>query len=409
MLSPYRVIDLTDERGLLAGKMLADLGADVIQVELPGGSTARRVPPFAGGEPEQGRAAGRSLYWEAYAANKRGVTCNLSRPEGRALLRRLAAGADFLFESGAPGALAALGLGYDALAAINPRLIYTSITPFGQSGPKAGYADSDLVLWAAGGVLGTAREPDRPPLRVSVPQSYLHAAADAAGGALIAHFERLRSGRGQHVDISVQQSAAQATLSTILSAAVGHTQTSPRAAAGVARWQVKDGYVEFVLGMGSAGARSTGNFMRWLHQQGGCDAETAALDWRVVGEQVVRGEFPDAEYQRIRGLVADFLRGCTKQDLLEAAVRERFMLTPVLTVADLHESPHLAARDFWRRGDEAGRGAMRYPAVFYPAEAVGDLLLRAAPAPGQHNREVYLDELGLDEAEFGWLESQGII
>jgi crotonobetainyl-CoA:carnitine CoA-transferase CaiB-like acyl-CoA transferase len=406
MLSPYRVIDLTDERGLLAGKMLADLGADVIQVEPPGGSTARRVPPFADG---QSGSAARSLYWEAYAANKRGVSCDLSRPEGQTLLRRLAATADFLFESSAPGELAAHGLGYDKLAAINPRLVYTSITPFGQSGPKAAYADSDLVLWAAGGPLGAAREPDRPPLRVSVPQSYLHAAADAAGGALIAHFERLRSGRGQHVDVSVQQSVAQATLSTILSAAVGHTQTSPRAAPGVARWQVKDGYVEFVLGMGSAGARSTTNFMRWLHEQGGCDAETAALDWRQVGEQVVRGEFPDEEYQRIRGLVAEFLRGCTKQELLEAAVRCRFMLTPVLSAADLHESPHLAARNFWQRSDAASKGAMRFPVVVVPPEAAGDRPLRAAPTLSQHNRAIYLYELGLSEAELRRLESEGIV
>src|SRR5688572_26244961 len=135
MLSPYRVLDLTDERGLLCGKILADLGADVIQIEPPGGNRARRTGPFHRDEvhPE------RSLYWWAYAANKRSITLDVTTADGRALLARLVGTADFLIESGAPGQLAALGLGWDALSAINPALIMASITPFGQSGPHAGY------------------------------------------------------------------------------------------------------------------------------------------------------------------------------------------------------------------------------------------------------------------------------
>src|SRR6266567_4482752 len=178
-LDAYRVIDFTNERGLLAGRMLADLGADVIQVEPPEGSSARRVAPLS---PDS-----TSLYWDAYAANKRGVTCDLDRREGREQALQLCAGADFVFESETPGTMARRGLGYENVAAVNPRVIYTSITPFGSAGPKSTYADSDLVLWAAGGPLFAHRDGDRPPLRISVPQAYLHAAADAAGGALVAH------------------------------------------------------------------------------------------------------------------------------------------------------------------------------------------------------------------------------
>ena len=125
MLSPYRVLDLTDERGLLCGKILADLGADVIQIESPAGSPSRRVGPFYRGEIH----VERSLYWWAYAANKRGVTLDVATTDGRALLTRLVEKADFLIESGAPGALAALGLRWDALSEINPALIMASITP----------------------------------------------------------------------------------------------------------------------------------------------------------------------------------------------------------------------------------------------------------------------------------------
>ncbi len=207
MLSPYRVLDLTDERGLLCGQILADLGADVIAVEPPGGSSARRIGPFAGDVPDPER----SLHWWAYARNKRGITLDLDTDDGREKLRQLVAGADFLIESAAPGEMAARGLGYGDLAAINPALVYVSITPFGQDGPKAHYAATDLTILAAAGVLVRQGDEDRPPVRVSVPQAWLHASAEAAGAALVAHHERARSGRGQHVDVSAQQAVLLAT------------------------------------------------------------------------------------------------------------------------------------------------------------------------------------------------------
>ena len=158
MLSPYRVLDLTDERGLLCGKILADLGADVIQVEPPTGNTARRIGPFYQDEvhPE------RSLFWWSYTSNKRSISLNLATADGRALLKRLVPSADFLIESGAPGEMAALGLGYGDLAALNPALIVVSITPFGQDGPYATYQAPDLVGMGLGGFMYVTGDPDRP-------------------------------------------------------------------------------------------------------------------------------------------------------------------------------------------------------------------------------------------------------
>ena len=149
MLSPYRVLDLTTERGLLCGQMLGDLGADVIKIEPPGGSPARRLAPFFEDQPDLNR----SIYWWAYNRNKRSITLNLETDEGRDILYRLAAGARFLIESQNPGYLGERQLGYADLARRNRELIYVSITPFGQQGPKASYADSDLVILAAGGPL----------------------------------------------------------------------------------------------------------------------------------------------------------------------------------------------------------------------------------------------------------------
>src|SRR5262249_37216040 len=155
--------------------------------------------------------ANRSLYWWSYNRNKRGITLDITRDEGRKILDRLAQSADFLIESETPGYMASIGLGYGELSEINSKLIVVSISPFGQDGPKARYADSDLVMLAAGGPLILTGDEDRPPVRVSVPQAYLHAAADGAVGALAAHLERCSSGLGQQVDISAQQSLALAT------------------------------------------------------------------------------------------------------------------------------------------------------------------------------------------------------
>src|SRR5262245_21790113 len=192
LLSPYRVLDLTDEHGILCGKILADLGADVIQIEPPGGSSARRLGPFYEDEahPE------RSLFWWSYAANKRSITLNPASRDGRALLQQLVRAAHFLIESFPPGYLERLGLGYEALSALNPALIVGSGTPFGQDGPYARYRASDLNGMGMAGFMYVTGDPDRPPARVGVPHFYLHGAAAGATGAMIAHAQRVLTGQG---------------------------------------------------------------------------------------------------------------------------------------------------------------------------------------------------------------------
>src|SRR6266478_2481591 len=175
-LSPYRVLDLTNERGLLCGQILGDLGADVIKIEPPGGSSARRFGPFYHDKPDPQA----SLFWWAYNRNKRGITLDVTSPEGRAILLRLARDADFLIESEKPGFMESTGLGYPELRRANPAMIYVSISAFGQKGPKALYQDCDLILLAAGGPMVLTGDQDRAPVYVSVPQAYSHGCAEAA-------------------------------------------------------------------------------------------------------------------------------------------------------------------------------------------------------------------------------------
>jgi crotonobetainyl-CoA:carnitine CoA-transferase CaiB-like acyl-CoA transferase len=413
MLSPYRVLDLTTERGLLCGQMLGDMGADVIKVEPPGGSPARAIGPFYHDAPHRDR----SLYWWAYNRNKRAITLDIEGDAGRDLLRRLTERADFLIESFSPGYLAQRGLGFDDLARVNPALIYVSITPFGQDGPKANYADSDLILMAAGGPLILAGDADRPPVRLSIPQAYLHACADAAVAALAAHHERTRSGRGQHVDVAAQQSVAMATQSNILAAPLGATQTR-RTSGGVRIgpleiplvWPASDGYVAMTFLFGSALGVFTAKLMNFICEKGFCDEATRDKDWIAYGENLFSGAEPLSEFERVKEVVRNFTRSHTKAELLALAVERGFLITPVTTIAEVVESPQFGSRNYFQTVEHPELGAsFLYPGPFAKFSATPIEYRRRPPMVGEHNSEIYRDELGLSAREIAELARAGVI
>src|SRR3989304_4246953 len=159
MLSSYRVLDLADEKGLICGKILGDLGADIIKVEKPGGDLARRLGPFYHDDPDPEK----SLFWFSLNTSKRGITLNIESVDGREIFKRLVKTADFVIESFPPGYLDKLGLGYFDLEKINPGVILVSIAPFGQTGPYRDWKTADIVAWAMGGNMAPWGEPDRPP------------------------------------------------------------------------------------------------------------------------------------------------------------------------------------------------------------------------------------------------------
>lgn len=392
MLAGLRVLDLTNERGLLCGQILADLGADVIQIEPPGGSSARGLGPWYKGE----RDPERSLFFWAYARGKRGVVLDLETDPGRARLRELVRSADFLIESETPGRMRELGLDFRSLARENPALVYVSISAFGQDGPKAGYAATDLITMASGGPLFLSGDPDRAPLRVSEPQAFLHAAAEAAVAALIAHFERERSGLGQHVDVSAQQAVTLATLYRSLDAPWGQTPAL-RVPGGVqlgkvfvrGRYATRDGWA--VLGPGFL--PSTGHFLTrlvtWLREEDLCDERFASEDWGSFGLRAFLGQVEAEHYAPVDIGLERLFAARTNAEVLREAVARKLLVAPALSLGQIDALDHFATRGFWRElaHPELGR-SVRYPGAFARFSAAPLSAGRSAPSLGEHGAEI---------------------
>ena len=434
-LHGYRVLDLTDERGLLAGRMLADLGADVVQIEPAGGSPARAASPVS---------ASGSYVWDTYAANKRGIVADPGTDAGRELIRELAQQADFFIESLGPGVAAGLGLGWEQLRELNPALVYGTLTAFGHDGPKSGYRDADLVVWAAGGPLQPNRDGDLPPLRISVPQAYLNAAADLAGGLLLAHHARVRTGRGQRVDVSAQACLGLDTLGRVLAdsvrdanpewaAIVSPMKRTDQSGSGsgtsshLKKWTCIDGLVEFHLAMGAAAGGFTNNFFRWMHDEGKCSDRVAAWDWRALPKLVESGEFDGDDMDEVRAAVEAFLAGKTKDEILQAAIAYRLLCIGISDTHDLADSPQLAARDFF---DTVGDGerSRTMPARWAHGTIDVTRLHRPAPLLDEHTDEVRREWLadrpsasetvadptrlplaGLKVADFSWVVAGPVV
>jgi crotonobetainyl-CoA:carnitine CoA-transferase CaiB-like acyl-CoA transferase len=320
--------------------------------------------------------------------------------------------ADFVIESAGPGVLTGLGLGWADLREVNPDLVYGTLTAFGHDGPKATYAESDLVLWAAGGPLQPNRDGDRPPLRMSVEHAYLNAAADLAGGMLIAHHHRVRTGRGQLVDVSAQSALGVNTLARVLAdsvrdpnpewaALVSPTARTDQSGSGTGtsshlkKWVCQDGLVEFHLAMGAAVGGFTNNFFRWMHDEGACPDNVAEWDWRVLPALVEAGEFDDTDMQQARALTTTFFESKSKADILDAAIRYRLLCIGINDTADLAASEQLEARGFFATVGEGDR-ARTMPARWAASSIPLIELRRPAPLLGEHTADVVREWLGDD-------------
>jgi benzylsuccinate CoA-transferase BbsE subunit len=410
MLKGCRALDLTDEKGFLCGKILADLGVDVIKVERPGGDPSRRIGPFLGdiGNPE------RSLYWYAYNSNKRGITLNIETADGKEILKELVKKSDFVIESFPPGYMESLGVGYAALSSINGQIILTSITPFGQSGPYQGYKASDLVLMGMSGLLYLTGDRDRPPVNISIPQSCLHAGGDAAVGTLIAYYNRERTGKGQQVDISMQQSTAwfqAATLpfweldGTVLRRA-GAFRTGI-SAKNIQRqvWPCKDGYVFFVMLGGRTGAKTNRRLVDWMAEEGMSNEYLQSIEWEDLDMFAVTQEVVD----KVAGPVMQFFLRHTKKEILDEATNRGISLCPLLSMQDLVNDADLIARDSWTEIEHPELKAyMTYPKQFIKSSAANPITRFRAPLIGEHNEEVY-GEVGFSRDDLVVLKQAGIV
>jgi len=413
LLSPYRALDLTDEKGALCGRILGDFGVDVIKIEPPGGDPSRRIGPFYHDIPNLEK----SLYWFTYNANKRGITLNIKTSDGRELFKRLVKTADFVLESFPPGHMDRIGLGYSALNEINPQIIMTSITPFGQIGPWRDYKGSDIALWALSSYMYVEGDEDRAPVRFGYPQSYFHAGLEAAAGTLVALHHCQLTGEGQWVDVSAQQALIIVNLQN--QQYWDLARFNPRRAgpcvyrSGVKWayqhriWQCKDGFVCFILMAGATGAPGNTALTEWMDSEGLAPECMKRMNWSAFN--IRADEIAVEDYEEITRALAAFFSSHTKSELYDGAIKRGIFLYPCSTVEDLRNDPHLRVRGFWTEVEHPELGdTFTYPRPCMLLSETPCEIQRRAPLIGEHNEEIYAEELGLSKSELVTLK-QGMV
>ena len=413
-LSPYRVLDLTEGTLSLCGKLLADLGADVIKIEKPGGDDARSTGPFYGEVPDRSR----SLFWWAFNVNKRGITLNLDAPEGREIFLKLSQSADFVIESFSPGFLQRRGVGYDALAAVNPAVIVASITPYGQTGPKANYPWSDLTAWASCGAAYINGDPDRPPLCLGfMPQLSAGAASELMTAMLIAHYEREVSQQGQHIDLSIQESGIgilQATIEIWDLANLDYGRAGvgwPTSSGAIRRliFACKDGYAALLQGGGGSVrmVNASQSLVAWMSESDMAPGWLKDFDWENDYDSDTLSQ---ATVDRIEALIERFLLTRTKREIYEEGWRRGIMIAPVNTMQDIATDDQLIERGFWQElaHDELD-ASMTYCGPFAKLSETPLTTRRRPPLVGEHNAEVYTGELDLSPESLAALERAGVV
>lgn len=411
MLNGYRVLDLTDDKGALCSRILADLGADVIKIEKPEGDKSRNMGPFFQNISDPAK----SLFWFSYNLNKRGITLDIETRDGQELFVRLVRKADFVIESFPVGYMEGLGLDYSALSKINPHIVMTSITPFGQTGPYKDYKASDIVVMAMGGFMYITGNPEDPPLRLSVPQAFLLASAHAVAATMIAHYYRQTSGTGQHVDVSAQQCVLWELANAIslwelnqiiLKRAGSYLSGRWTGIKQRLLWPCKDGYVIFYVMGGIAGARTNRNIFKWMDEENMAPDYFLEFDWETLDMT----EQTEGMQQLIEEPIANFFLLHTKEELYVEGQKRGIVIGPVSSPGNILADPQLAARSFWIDIEHNEIGAtIRYPGAFVKASETPCVVKRRAPLIGEHNLEIYEGELGLSRDTICVLKQAGVI
>ena len=389
---------------------MGDLGCDVIQVEKPGGDPPLILGPFD----HDSLDPQKNLFWLAYNTNKRSITLDIEKPDGKKIFKRLVQKADVVLESFSPGYMAGLGLGYEELSKVNPNLVMTSITPFGQSGPYRDFKASDLTLWCLGGMAYVSGDPDRAPVQVSSPQAYLHGGAAAAAATLIALYYREIAGEGQWIDVSIQEAVVHTLMNVvqfwdlcgIVLKRSGTFRTGLSTAANQRLiWRCQDGYVNFPIYATAGGAQSNAKLVRWMESEGIRDEYLSSIQWEVFDLSSASQD----QFDRVEGSIARFFKSHTMDELYQGAIERGIMLYPVYGAKEIREDPQLMARGFWSNVDHPELGEVSFfpgsPFVFSGERQN----IHRAPLIAEHNRDIYCAELGISEEEFVTLKEGGVI
>ena len=324
--------------------VLAQLGAEVIAIEPPGGQRSRFQMPFAGNKKDPEKSL---THW-AYNRGKHSLVLDLTQSSDMERFDELAATADAIVAS------TPLGLDLEQLRAKHPHLVTASISGFGLTGPKSDWASSDIVNTAASGTLGITGDRDRAPVRLSIPQTWHFAASDALCGILLALRQRDASGAGQHVDVAAQHSYLFATQYQMLSPFAG--APSARRLSGGAEigpitlklvYEAADGYVSIVFLVGPTVGPYNTRLFRWMDEEGMCPQEFLDVDWIGFGTQLLSDPRAPALLNRGAEAINEFTKTKTKEQLLSGALERNLLLGPINTTTDLLEMEHAVERHFW--------------------------------------------------------------
>ena len=405
--SGLRVLELTDEKGQWAGKIMGDLGADVIKIEPPGGQTTRTIGPFYQDMPDREK----SLYFWHYNTSKRGITLDLETEDGRRLFRNLADGADVILETFNPGYMASLGLGYDDLKETNPGLIMCSLTSFGQTGPWKDYVGNDLLHLAAGGQMACCGYSDEdllgaPPIAPGGGQAWHTGSHFACIGIISALMHRTRTGRGQYIDTSVHESCALTTemhVNTwIYGKQVVQRQTGRHAAAQPnQKSQHMCGDGKFVNVGAQIVTRITGEQLKVLRGW----YEELGLPVDLIDE---KEQNPDVITDN--ELFMMLLASATRDQIYHGGQKRGFNLGAVRAPDEVMEDPHLEDRGFWTAVEQPQVGkSFLHPGPAGIFNGSPWRISRRAPMVGEHNEEVLCGELGLSRAELAVLAESGAV
>ncbi len=397
-LSHLRVLDLSRVlAGPWASQVLADLGAEVIKVERPGDGDETRAwgPPWLEGEPGGARA---SAYFASANRGKRSITVNVARPEGQAIVRRLAERSDVLLENYKVGVLARYGLGYEALAAANPGLVYCSITGFGQTGPYRSRPGYDFLIQAMGGLMSITGEPDGPPMKVGVAITDLLTGMYAATAVLAALAHRERSGRGQHIDLAlldvqVAMLANQAESYLVTGSAPARLGNSHPSIVPYQSFAARDGHVVIAVG-------NDGQFARLCEVAGRSDLARDDRFATNASRVEHRGE--------LVAVLAPILASRLREEWIAALEQAGVPCGPINDLAQVFEDPQVRHRGL--RVEAAHPIAGNVPLVASPIRLSSTPVRHAAPPLlGEHTREVLVETLGMDDAEVAALRAKGVV
>lgn len=379
-------------------KLLADMGAEVIKVERPGaGDRARTRGPFPGdiSHPEK---SGLFLYLNT---NKKGVTLDIAQPEGFEILEKLVADADILVHNVTPPEMDRVGLTYDRMRRVNPRLVMTSVLPFGLTGPYRDYRAEDLTIWCAGGVCvlngGGPHHPELPPLKTAGHQAGYQGGVHAATATVAAAFAQPRDGEGQHVEVSVQESISSMLEMTfeywpymkMIATRLGQKPLQP-----METMECRDGYI-FLCCVEE-------------HQWRGFVEIMGNPEW--AGEAIFADRLQRAmNWDALKVLLEEWVSQQTVLDLYRKAQAKRVPFAPVSTMGDLLGSEHLKSRGFFVEIAQPLAGTHKYPGAPLKYERTPWQIRLPAPTLGRHNSEIFAARLGLSESRLSELERKGVI